>query len=177
MNKLQLLSFCTLLSSVFAHPGFGQAPAKPKLSRVENYWRYGKIEKAKLEVDAAENYVKTKDNPKTYYLRGLVYAHIDTSSVENIRALSDDALRIAAESFQKAEQMNTGDSELFIRDDLGLPITIKQHVKDYVAYYYNSGGKAFMDQDFDVAIKEFQNVLPAKPFGHFRPHECRPGGS
>ncbi len=134
---------------------------KPKLGKVEGYIKSGSIAEAKDMIDLAVDYEKTKDSEKTYYLRGLVYAIIDTSSVHN--GLADNPMDIALESFAKAEELSPADKEPFLIDQTGLPVTMSQHLNQYWAFYYNQGAQAYGNGEWEAAVAGFtkaQMVLP-----------------
>ena len=119
----------------------------------------------------ATTYEKTKDDGKTWYYRGVIYARIDTSSVAEEHALADNALDIAMESFQKAEAMSDGKNEYFTIQANGLPITKPQQMDQLRAYYLNKGVSVYQDKnDAAGSIQYFlkaEKVMPEDTLGYF----------
>ncbi|MFY0686284.1 MAG: hypothetical protein JXQ90_03915 [Cyclobacteriaceae bacterium] len=158
MKRLLLIACIVATASV----AFGQKKApKPKLNKIEAMLIGGEIAGAKDMADAAIVDEKLKNDPKTYYLRGLVYVAIDTSSVHN--TLAEDPMSTALESFKKAEEMNVGtDKELFVLDG-GFPVTLSQHKQSYWTYYFNKGADGFGTQDYLYALENFEQAQKISP--------------
>ena len=71
-----------------------------------NFMNKGKWEKAKEAIDPAIQDSKTSDLAKTWYYRGNIYLNIHLSKDPKIKSLDTNALEIAFESFQKAQQLD-----------------------------------------------------------------------
>ncbi len=99
MKRITLLLLMLATVSVYAQKG-----SKPNLNKALNSWKEGKLDEAKTNIDLATTYEKTKDDAKTWYYRGLIYASIDTTSNEAHKALATDAYKTALESFAKADR-------------------------------------------------------------------------
>lgn len=143
-----------LLTAVIVLFTIGTAIAqKPKLGKAESLFKAGKFAEAKDEIDLAVTYEKTKTNPKTFYLQGLIYAAIDTAGL----GLVDNPLEIAVGGFNKSEEMNTSDKELYILDAFGFPVTFTQHINGYWTYYFN---KAIASYEKGNAIDDDNERAP-----------------
>ncbi|NJM26166.1 MAG: tetratricopeptide repeat protein [Bacteroidia bacterium] len=141
-----------------------QKQPKPNINKALNSWKTGKVAEAKEMIDLATTYEKTMDDPKTWYYRGLIYASIDTASDASIKNLSDEAFKIALESFQKSDELNKGSkNELFIQDASGLPITKAQHMQTWTANYINKGAGAYQEDDLEGALANFEKVQQINP--------------
>ena len=74
----KLLLFLFIVPFVVA----AQKPVKPSLSKAEKALREGKFDEAKAIIDATVASEKFADNSKAWYLKGLIYGGIDTTSNE-----------------------------------------------------------------------------------------------
>ncbi len=149
-----------MLAVVIAGTTMAIAQPKPKLNRVETWINSGKMADAKDMIDRAVDYEKTKDDPKTYYLRGLVYAVIDTT--QEHQGLAENPLPTAAESFIKANEMNGDEKDLFMMD-AGIPVAMTTHIEKYWAYYMGKGGNAYGAEDYATAMENFERAALIRP--------------
>src|SRR5581483_2678151 len=99
--------FICLLCPILA---LAQKEIKPSISKAEAALQKGNFDEAKAIIDATvasqEFMVDKKGNPsknstKAWYLRGLIYAGIDTTKVEKFKSLSEDPFAAAKQSFEK----------------------------------------------------------------------------
>jgi tetratricopeptide (TPR) repeat protein len=142
---------------------YAQKTPKPNLNKALNSWKEGKLDEAKENIDLATTYEKTKDDAKTWYYRGLIYASIDTTSNEAHKALATDAYKTAVESFKKADELNKGDKELFITDASGLPILKSQQIQAWQGGYLNTGAAQYQEEDLEGALKNFEKAQQIAP--------------
>lgn len=145
-----------LLACFIGFAGYSQKEKKPKINKANSLREKGELAEAKAIIDAATQHEKTKDDGKTYYYRGLIYATIDTTSNAEHAALSDNALSIAMESFNKAKAMGEA-SSYYVNNDIGLPILLAQQIDGYYSYYYNIGVTGFSDGEYEKAVGGFEN--------------------
>ncbi|MEQ8239611.1 MAG: tetratricopeptide repeat protein [Cyclobacteriaceae bacterium] len=145
-----------LLACFIGFAGYSQKEKKPKINKANSLREKGELVEAKSIIDAATQHEKTKDDGKTYYYRGLIYATIDTTSNAEHAALSDNALTIAMESFNKAKEMGEA-SSYYVNNDIGLPILLAQQIDGYYSYYYNIGVTGFSDGEYEKAVSGFEN--------------------
>ncbi len=158
MKRITLLLLMLATVSVYA-----QKTPKPNLNKALNSWKEGKLDEAKENIDLATTYEKTKDDAKTWYYRGLIYASIDTTSNEAHKALATDAYKTAVESFKKADELNKGDKELFITDASGLPILKSQQIQAWQGGYLNTGAAQYQEEDLEGALKNFEKAQQIAP--------------
>ncbi|WP_276372029.1 hypothetical protein [Chryseolinea sp. H1M3-3] len=165
MKRITLLLLLFATVSVYA-----QKTPKPNLNKALNSWKEGKLDEAKANIDLATTYEKTKDDAKTWYYRGLIYASIDTTTNEAHKALATDAYKTAVESFKKADELNKGDKELFITDASGLPILKSQQLTNWQGGYLNKGAAQYQEEDLEGALKNFekaQEIMPSDTTSYF----------
>lgn len=156
MKRILILSIA-LLTGV---TGFSQKEKKPNINKANLAREKGDLATAKEIIDQATTYEKVKDDGKTWYYRGLIYATIDTTSKADLKALAPDALDVAMESFRKADELGDPGKEYYITDAIGLPILKSQQIDGYYSFYFNKAVQAFTDQSFQAAIDNF--LLSAK---------------
>lgn len=133
----------------------GYAQKKPKINKANKARENGELAEAKEIIDAAIEHEKTKDDGKTWYYRGLIYATIDTISNEQYSTLTDNALEEAMEAFRMADSLGEEGKDYFLTGEFGLPITKTQQIDGYYSYYYNRAVGAFQDSDFQNAVDAF----------------------
>ncbi len=85
-----------------------KAAKSQKFLRQSTAREKGDLALAKEIIDQATTYEKTKDDGKTWYYRGLIYATLDTTSNPQYATLSENALTIAMESFKKSDELADG---------------------------------------------------------------------
>lgn len=150
-----------LLAITVSFAGYSQK--KPKINKANRAREKGELAEAKEIIDAAIEHEKTKDDGKTWYYRGLIYATIDTTSNEQYNNLSDNALQEAMEAFRKADELNDKDSEYYITNDIGLPVAKPQQLNNYYSFYYNQAIEAFQNSQFEEAVANFEKSYTIFP--------------
>jgi tetratricopeptide (TPR) repeat protein len=131
-----------------------QKEIKPSIANAEKALRAGKLDEAKSIIDVTtssqEFMVDKKGAPsknaaKAWYLKGIIYAGIDTTTVEKYKSLVPDGFPIAKEAFEKSKQIDQGKTPSFVNDAMGFPM-IPTQVDAYMAQKY-----------FDKAVKYYQD--------------------
>ncbi len=141
---------------------YAQKQKKPKINAAEKARSEGDLGTAKEIIDLASEYEKLKDDGKTWYYRGLIYATLDTTSNPQFQNLANDPLKIAMESFAKADELG-GDKEYFLTAPNGLPITQTQQITGLWGHYLNQGVQAYNAEDSENAYKYFQKTTVVQP--------------
>lgn len=154
--------YVTVLACLLTFAGYGQKAEKPKINKANMAREKGDLAEAQRIIDLATDYEKTKDNGKTWYYRGLIYATIDTTSNAEHAGLSDNALQIAMESFNKAKEMGDA-SDYYINNDFGLPVLMGQQIDAYYSFYYNQGVNAFGASEYETAVSAFESSYAVLP--------------
>jgi len=147
-------NFLILLAMIVGLAAYGQK--KPKINQANSLRESGDLAEAKSIIDDATTYEKTKDNGKTWYFRGLIYATIDTTSNEQYSDLKSNALQTAVESFDKAKEIDPVGNKYYITNSMGLPELMEQQISGYYNYYYNMAVTDFQDGNYADAVKEFE---------------------
>lgn len=164
MKRFALLLFIVVTSATV----YAQKPIKPNLNKALNSLLAGKLDEAKANIDAAVEHEKMKDDGKTWYYRGLIYASIDTTSNETFRNLDPNAADVALEAFNKAEALSKGKG-YFITDPNGLPITKDQQMSQWANQALNIGADAYQNEEYETALTNFEKVskiLDKDTLGH-----------
>lgn len=141
----------------------GYAQKKPKINKANQAREEGDLATAKEIIDAAIEHEKTRDDGKTWYYRGLIYATIDTTSNEQYSSLSDNAMEEAMKAFKKAEEIDPEEKNYYVTGEFGVPILKSQQVSSYYSHYYNQAVNAFQNEEFTEAVDNFEKsyyILP-----------------
>jgi tetratricopeptide (TPR) repeat protein len=132
-----------------------QKEIKPSLTNAEKALRAGKIDEAKAIIDVTtasqEFMVDKKGSPsknaaKAWYLKGIIYAGIDTTSVEKYKSLVPDGFPIAKEAFEKAKALDGDKTPSFVNDAMGFPM-MNDQVSAYMAQKYFDNAVKFYQED------------------------------
>jgi tetratricopeptide (TPR) repeat protein len=150
-----------------------QKEIKPSLPKAEKALKDKKLDEAKAIIDMTvsdpatmtdKKGEPTKNAAKAWYLKGVIYASIDTSSNEKVKALVADPFPIAMEAFKKSEEIDKGKSGYFVTDASGLPI-LNENVKANLANaYYMKAAKEFQDtKDYAKAFQYVSQTIEMFP--------------
>lgn len=151
----KLLLFIFIIPFVVA----AQKPVKPSLPKAEKALREGKFDEAKAIIDATVASEKFADNAKAWYLKGLIYAGIDTTSNESYKSLIADPFPEAKAAFDKAYSLDK-DKGSFINGPNGFPLLTEQVNAYFAQKYFDKGLKAYQDdKDYAEALKQVDRTL------------------
>jgi tetratricopeptide (TPR) repeat protein len=112
--------------------------------------QYNELDEAKEAIDAAIVHEKTMNSPKAWKVRGDVYKAIAESQDEKFKALSDNPLVVAFESYKKALELDTKGS---------LKKEIDVQLKLMSFNFVNKGVEFFNAQNYDKALSCFEGSL------------------
>ncbi|MDB4655919.1 hypothetical protein OAE48_03630 [Flavobacteriales bacterium] len=143
IKKTSLITMALLVSIAV----FGQ---KSKRTSANNYLEYGELDNAKEAIDPTITHEKTMNEAKTWYFRGLIYQALYETKDEKYKALHDNPLQVAYESFVKTLELDDKNyhTDMSLRY---LDIQGKQFV--------NEGILAYNAKDYAKALKAFENTL------------------
>ncbi len=85
---------------------FGQSA---KVQSAYNYFKNGKLDKAKENIDLAAQHEKTMNKAKTWFYLGNIYQELYASEDEDYKKLADNALDIAYDGYKKALELDEKD--------------------------------------------------------------------
>lgn len=149
MNKTTLLLFALLfsVSAAFAQKG--------KVTSAQSFKDAQKLDKA---VEAIEETIdpsgdksdKTADWPKTWEVRGEIYQALYQTKDENFKKLSNNPLKVALESYQKALELD--DKK---RNENAVKIKLTLLVSDFT----DQAVKAFNVNNYNLALESFKKIL------------------
>ena len=145
-----------------------QKEIKPSISKAEKALKAGKFDEAKAIIDVTvsnqEFMVDKKGNPsksaaKAWYLKGLIYAGIDTTKEAKFKSLEAEPYKVAVEAFSKSKEIGKGELTFF-SDDMGLPILNSQLDGKLAQAYLNVSLKAYQeDKDYKKAFTYMERVV------------------
>jgi tetratricopeptide (TPR) repeat protein len=158
-----------LLIGLMPFAALAQKEIKPSITNAEKALRAGKFDEAKAIIDvttASQDFMvdkkgqPSKSAAKAWYLKGLIYAGIDTTKVEKYKSLVPDGFPIAKESFEKAKALDNGKTAAFMNDAIGLPV-MNEQVSAYLAQsYFNDAVKFYQDDtDYKKAFEYTERTL------------------
>ncbi|QIA08256.1 tetratricopeptide repeat protein [Draconibacterium halophilum] len=129
---------------------------KGKVTSAQNLKESGKLDKALESLDEAldtsddKAVKKTIPWPKTWEVRGEIYQAIFASQDKNMKALSDDPLTVALESYKKALELDEKD-----KFSKSVKIKLTLLTNDLT----NQAVEAFNNDDYELALKSFEQIL------------------
>ena len=150
-----------------------QKEIKPSVTKAEKALKDKKLDEAKAIIDVTVTdpgtMVDKKGEPsknaaKAWYLKGVIYASIDTSKNEKFKALEANPFPVAIEAFKKSEEIDKGKTPYFLTDAVGLPI-LDTNVKVNLANtYYMQAAKEFQDnKDYEKAFMYVDKTIQLYP--------------
>lgn len=147
MKKMLLSAF--LLASGLA---MGQNDA---VTSAFLYNKDGEFDKAKEAIDGATLHEKTKDKPKTWYFRGLIYKNILTSPNPKFAPLKADAPKQTYESFSKAMQLGKQGDEFYDNS--------AKEIQNLWGIFLNDGIAKYQDKKHAEAIASYEIAQAIQP--------------
>lgn len=153
MKKVTLLLTVIMMVTV----AFGQ---KALRTTAFNNLRKGELDKALQNIEPTIKDATTMNDPKTWFYRGNIYLQIHMSEKADFKALDQDALAKAYESYQKSLELDTK-KEFYTETIQNLLIISEQ--------FYNQGVKFFTADpaDYSSAFKAFEgSVKVSESFGN-----------
>jgi tetratricopeptide (TPR) repeat protein len=158
-----------MLMWVAPFAAFAQKEVKPSVANAEKALRAGKIDEAKNIIDVTttsqEFMVDKKGNPskhaaKAWYLKGLIYAAIDTTSIQKFKSLVPDGFPIAKEAFDKAKELDGDKTASFVNDAMGFPLMTTQVDAFMAQSYFNKAINAYQEEkDYKKAFMFTERTL------------------
>jgi tetratricopeptide (TPR) repeat protein len=158
-----------LLIGIIPFAALAQKPIKPSTSNAEKALRAGQFDEAKAIIDATTSsddfMLDKKGNPsknaaKAWYLKGVIYAGIDTTKVEKYKSLVPEGFPIAKEAFEKAKALDK-EEIAFLKDASGVLPLMNKDVNAYMAQaYFNTAITAYQeDKDYKKAFDFTEKTL------------------
>lgn len=148
MKKLMMLTiFIFTVATVF-----GQGKNVTKASALLTK---GELAEAAELIEPAITFEKTMGKGKTWYTRAQIYDKISASEDEGLRAKYPDALKIAAESYQKTLEIEKEGSTYH-----GLATV---NYEQLYGTALNKGVENYNNSDYEAAYKNFMDVATINP--------------
>lgn len=158
-----------LLIGIIPFASLAQKPIKPSTTNAEKALRAGQFDEAKAIIDVTTTsddfMLDKKGNPsknaaKAWFLKGVIYAGIDTTKVEKYKSLVPEGFPIAKEAFDKAKALDK-DELAFLKDAAGVMPMFNKDVNAYLAQaYFNIAINAYQDdQDYKKAFAFTEKTL------------------
>lgn len=163
----QLLVLLFLLSTV---AGIAQKEVKPSLPKAEKALKENKLDEAKAIIDATvasqEFMVNKKGEPsknaaKAWFLRGVIYAALDTTKNAAFAELDPKPFDKVKESFDKANQIEPSATKGYIMGSDGVIPLPNENVKlNFAQAYFNKAIQKYQDEkDYKKAFEITEQTL------------------
>ncbi|WP_420319041.1 tetratricopeptide repeat protein [Ekhidna sp.] len=147
-------TFLTILLAAICVVGYSQK--KPKINQALSALESGELSEAKAIIDAAIEHEKTKDDAKTWYYRGQIYAALDTANNE------PGALEESLKAFDKALELDPEQKSITTFGTTGIE-NIDSKRQGYYAYYYNEAINRYNEEAFEAAAENFETAYYINP--------------
>jgi tetratricopeptide (TPR) repeat protein len=146
-----------------------QKEIKPSTSKAEKALKAGKFDEAKSIIDvtvASQEFMVdkkggvSKSAAKAWYLKGLIYAGIDTTKEVKFKSLEAEPYKVAVEAFNKSKEIGKGDLSYLSDDNSGLPLLNSQLESKLAQSYLSVSLKSFQEEkDYKKAFNYMERVL------------------
>lgn len=143
MKKLVLLLTMIMACSIM----YGQ---RNNRTTAFNYLRNGELDKAKEYIDKTIEHPRTEEDARSWFYRGNIYLSIHMSDNPEYKALDDNALNVALESYLKAQEYDSRND--YYTDILSNLLVISEQ-------FYNEGVFSYNDGEFIEAHKAFKQSM------------------
>lgn len=149
-------TFLTLMLAAICVVGYSQK--KPKINQAISAMEDGELAEAKTIIDAAIVHEKTKDDPKTWFYRGQIYASLDTANSE------PGALEEAIKAFDKALELDPEQKSINSVDfNTGQVVNVDSKRQGWYAFYYNQAITDYNEERFGNAATNFETAFYINP--------------
>lgn len=148
MRKLVYLFLAMIIS-------IGSYAQKGNVGKAEGYLSKGELANAKAEIDVAITIEKNAAKSRTWFTRGKIYKSIAFSENEADKALDDDAITKAVESYRKVQSL---DSETTPNHLLA-----GNAIEEIWSKVMTDGGAKYGEPDYNGAYDRFLTALEIKP--------------
>jgi tetratricopeptide (TPR) repeat protein len=158
------------VAMVVTAQAMAQKEIKPSLPKAEKALVENKLDEAKAIIDvtvASQDFMldkkggPSKSAAKAWYLKGLIYAAIDTTKKEQFKSLEANPFAVAKEAFDKSAEIDKGKTSSFVNDPAsGFPLLPSQ-VNGFMAQaYFNKAIAAYQnDKDYKKAFMHTEQTL------------------
>lgn len=162
----------TLVTLLAMVPFLVFAQVKPSIPKAEKALREGKIDEAKTIIDATTGNQEfmvdkkgqpTKNAAKAWFLRGLIYAAMDTTKKAQFKTLDPNPFEVAKDAFEKSKAIDDKTPNFF-NDPSGLPM-LNDNAKGMIANsYFNQAVNAYNEEgDYKKALGLSEKTLYFNP--------------
>ncbi len=154
ITSTNMRHFSVVLLSIIC---FSAVAQKPNINKAKAALDKGNLAEAKVIIDQAITYEKTRDKAKTWYYRGHIYTTLDTASNE------PGAMAIVLESYKKTLEIDPEQRTISELDPTVGIINVDSKLQGYFAHYYNIGIDYYQSDKFVDAVENFEKAAIIKP--------------
>ncbi|MFK7952514.1 MAG: tetratricopeptide repeat protein [Ekhidna sp.] len=132
------------------------AQKKPNINKAKAAMEKGELAEAKTIIDQAIEHEKTKDDAKTWYYRGMIYASLDTAMNE------PEARAVAMSSFNKSLEIDPEQKSTSSFTGVGIE-NVDSKIQGYYSHFYNGAVVAYQGEDYLTAADNFEKAAFINP--------------
>jgi tetratricopeptide (TPR) repeat protein len=161
MKRLMMIALAVVVTlSAQAQKEEKEAP-KPNINKAMTLTRQAKFDEAKAIADAIPTHSKTMNDAKSWLVRGIVYAAMDTSS--KYTGGAKDNSKVAGEAFNKALELAGPKALITSIIDNGETLTMTQVISKINNKFIMNGDKLFKEEKFKEATEQMERGLAISP--------------
>jgi tetratricopeptide (TPR) repeat protein len=160
MKRLMMIVLAVVTLSAQAQKEEKEAP-KPNINKAVTLTRQAKFDEAKAIADAIPTHSKTMNDAKSWLVRGIVYAAMDTSS--KYTGGAKDNSKVAGEAFNKAIALAGPKAMSVTVIDNGETLNIIDVRSRVNNKFLNTGDKLFKEEKFAEAVIQLEKGLDITP--------------
>lgn len=125
------------------------------VNKADRFTQSGDLDKAKENIDQAVEHDKTKEKPKTWYTRGLVYEAIAMTEDPEYQDLAEEPLQTAFDAYKKAKEMEKEGGTYYV--------FAEQQMENIWGVYLNEGANYYQEGNYEDALVAFEKAAQFKP--------------
>lgn len=149
-------TFLTLFAALIVVATMAQK--KPKINQAKTALADKDYATAKSIVDQAIEHEKTKEDPVAWFVRGQVYAALDTANSE------PGALETSIAAFDKALELDPEEKKISSFDiNTGAMVDVAFKKQGYYTYYYNKAIVSYNAGEYQSAADNFETAFYIMP--------------
>lgn len=147
IKKSMNMKHFTLSTLLLIFIATGALAQNSKRTTAYNYMEDGELAKALEYIEPTITHPKTMDDEKTWRYRGRIYAMIASSQNEEYKNLHPNPVKVAAESYMKAMELDERDS--YKRENMQALVVIQQQANVMA-------GNKFAENQFSQSYENFR---------------------
>jgi len=150
--------FLTAVAAISMQAAFAQNGAITSAVMLQ---QKGTLDKAKIEIDKAVAHEKTKDSPKAWYYKGVIYSEMANHPVYGKTVDMAQTSREAFAAFQKVTELEKGAKKQEFTKLAETSLSVLE--QNMYAFAMNEGVEHYNNKEFAEAKKSYLEAIKFKP--------------